>query len=165
MGIRYNADEILEMAIRIETNGKAFYLRAADLQSDGTMIRFFKNLAAMEEQHRKTFEQFRDELSSDDKEGQVYDPDGQASMYLAVMADTHGGEGDPQVAQNLTGKESLKDILKIALDLEKQSILFYLGLKDLVPKQRGKDQVDAIIDEEKQHIAQLSDVLQKARAS
>ena len=165
MGIRFNADEILEMAIRIETNGRSFYLRAAELQSDSKTAGFFNKLAAMEEQHKKTFEIFRDELSSLDKEGQVYDPDGQASMYLAVMADTHGGEGDPQIAKTLTGKESLEDILKIALNLEKQSILFYVGLKDLVPQQHGKDKVDAIIDEEKQHVAQLSDVLRNTRAT
>ena len=90
MSIRFNAEEILEMAIRIETNGRSFYLRAAELQSDDEMIAFFKKLAAMEQQHIKTFEVFRDELSSADKEGLVYDPDGQASMYLTVMADTHG---------------------------------------------------------------------------
>ena len=75
------------------------------------------------------------------------------------------GEGDPQIAKTLTGKESLEDILEIALNLEKQSILFYVGLKDLVPQQHGKDKVDAIIDEEKQHVAQLSDVLRNTRAT
>jgi len=159
MGINFNADEILEMAIRIETNGRSFYLRAAELQSDKKNIRFFNKLAAMEEQHKKAFERFYEELSSDEKGGQVYDPDGQASMYLAVMADTHGGEGDPQVANALTGEESLENILKTAINLEKQSILFYIGLKDLVPKKHGKEKVDAIIDEEKQHIVQLSEVL------
>ena len=165
MGIRFNMDEILEMAIRIETNGKSFYLHAADMQSDKKMISFFHKLAAMEEQHIKTFERFREDLSETEKEGQVYDPDGQASMYLSVMADTHGGEGDPQVAKTLTGKESLQEILNIALSLERQSILFYVGLKDLVRQKHGKDKVDAIVNEEKQHIAQLSEVLRNAPGS
>ena len=165
MSIRFNIDEILEMAIRIETNGKAFYLHAAEIASDRKMMSFFNKLAAMEEQHIKTFERFREGLSETEREGQVYDPDGQASMYLSVMADTHGGEGDPQIAKTLTGRESLQEILHIALNLEKQSILFYVGLKDLVRPKHGEDKVDAIIDEEKQHIAQLSDVLRNARVS
>jgi len=165
MSIRFNIDEILEMAIRIEVNGRAFYLHAAEIESDKEMVSFFNKLAAMEEQHIKTFERFREDLSDTDKEGQVYDPDGQASMYLSVMADTHGGEGDPQVAKTLTGKESLQEILNIALGLEKQSILFYVGLKDLVRQKHGKDKVDAIIDEEKQHIAQLSEILRNAQGS
>jgi rubrerythrin len=158
MGITFNADEILEMAIRIEANGRSFYLRAAELQSDKQIINLFKNLAAMEAQHKNTFERFREELSSAEKEGQVYDPDDQASMYLSVMADTHGGEGDPQVAGALTGEESLEEILKTAIQLEKHSILFYIGLKDLVPKKQGKKKVEEVIEEEKNHIAQLSEV-------
>jgi rubrerythrin len=49
-------------------------------------------------------------------------------MYLKVMADAHGGEGNPEITKTLTGKESIKEILNIALALEKQSILFYIGL-------------------------------------
>ena len=165
MGISFNADEIMEMAIKIEKNGRSFYLHAAEINQDKEMTDFFKKLAAMEENHIKTFKRFRDDLSSTEKEGQVYDPDGQASMYLSVMADTHGGEGDPQITETLTGKESLEDILTIAINLEKKSILFYVGLKDLVSKRRGKDKVEAIINEEKKHIAQLSEALQKVRES
>jgi len=161
MGISFNADEILEMAVRIEANGKAFYLRAAELQSDNEVVGFFNRLAAMEEQHKKTFEEFRQDLAAADKEGQAYDPDGQALMYLATMADAHGGEGDPRIAASLTGQETLEEILRTALNLEKQSILFYVGLKDLVTKAQGKEKIDAVIDEEKQHIAQLSEVLRK----
>ena len=72
---------------------------------------------------------------------------------------------DSQIAKTLTGKESLQEILNIALSLEKQSILFYVGLKDLVRQKHGKDKVDAIIGEEKQHIAQLSEVLRNAQGS
>lgn len=165
MSIRFNIDEILEMAIRIEANGRAFYLHAAEIESDKKMVSFFNKLAAMEEQHIKTFERFREDLAETEKEGQVYDPDGQASMYLSVMADTHGGEGDPQITKTLTGKESLQEILNIALGLEKQSILFYLGLKDLVHQKHGKDKVDAIIDEEKLHITQLSEILRNVGGS
>jgi rubrerythrin len=165
MGITFNADEVLEMAVRIEANGKSFYLRAAELQSDNEVVSFFERLAAMEEQHKQTFEEFRQDLSAADKEGQAYDPDGQALMYLATMADAHGGEGDPRIAATLTGDESLEEILRTALNLEKQSILFYVGLKDLVPRQSGKDKVDEVIEEEKLHIAQLSEVLRKTLES
>jgi len=165
MRLTLNADEVLEMAIRIETNGRAFYLKAAQLQSDAQIAGFFKKLAAMEQEHIETFEQFRRELSSKEKEGQAYDPDGLASMYLATMADTHDGEGDPRTARDLTGHESVEEILSIALNLEKQSILFYVGLKDFVAGKSGKDKVDAVIDQEKLHITQLSEVLRDVSTS
>ena len=159
MNIRFNAEEIIEIAIQIEKNGRSFYLHAAEIESDKKMISFFKKLAAMEEQHIKIFEQFRKNLSETEKEIQVYDPDEQVSLYLKVMADAHGGEGNPEITKTLTGKESINEILNIALALEKQSILFYIGLVDFISHKQGRDKINAIIDEEKKHVAQLGDIL------
>ena len=50
------------------------------------------------------------------------------SQYLAAMADTMGGEGSPSVADSLTGDETLEEILRTAVGLEKDSILFYLRI-------------------------------------
>jgi rubrerythrin len=127
----FNADEILEMAIRIEENGAAFYRKAAGLQSDAKNCEFLENLAAMEDGHRQTFAEMRKALTGKEKEGKVFDPLGELSLYLSAMADTHGGEGSPSAADSLTGDETLEEILNIAIGLEKESILFYLGLKDM----------------------------------
>jgi rubrerythrin len=53
------------------------------------------------------------------------------------------------VAQPLTGKESLEEILQIALNAEKNSVCFYIGLKNLSPSDAGKEQVEeeANVDE------------------
>ena len=92
------------------------------------------------------------------------DPMDQSVMYLATLADMHGGEGSPTAAALLTGDESMADILKIAIELEKKSILFYLGVKDMVPAKLGKDSIDHIIDEEKGHVVLLSKELHAVRA-
>ena len=55
----------------------------------------------------------------------------------------------------------MEEILRIALDLEKKAILFYLGLKDVVPENLGKDKIDRIIDEEKSHVVTLTQELKK----
>ena len=46
--------------------------------------------------------------------------------------------------------------LECAVDLEKKSVLFYLGMKDMVPQKLGRDRLDHIISEEKGHIVELS---------
>jgi rubrerythrin len=71
------------------------------------------------------------------------------------MADGHGGEGDPFAAATLTGRETLGDILTLAIGLEKKSVLFYLGLRDMVPPKLGGKRIEKIIEEEKSHIAAL----------
>jgi rubrerythrin len=53
----------------------------------------------------------------------------------------------------------MKEILKAAIVAEKDSIVFYLGLKDFVPDRLGKNRLDKIIKEEMGHIRILSNEL------
>ena len=156
MAYDFNADEMFEVAIRIEENGGRFYRKAAALQSDRKNKEILEKLASMEDHHRLTFEMMRTQISESEKTATVFDPMGDSVQYLLAMADSHGGEGSPSVADSLTGEESMEEINDIAIGLEKESILFYLGLKDMVPPKYGQDKVDQIISEERKHVIQLS---------
>lgn len=157
----FNADDLLEVAIRIEANGAEFYRKAAGLQANPENRDMLEKLAAMEDQHQVTFEKLREQLSDAEKTPTVFDPENDAARYLASMADTHGGEGSPKAADALTGSESLASILETAIGLEKESVLFYVGMKDLIPPQYGQEKLEAIIKEERRHIAQLDAVRKK----
>jgi rubrerythrin len=161
MTYNFNADEMFEMAIRIEENGARFYRKASKLQSDPQNREMLEKLEAMEKTHKLTFEKMRSQISDAQKTATVFDPAGEASQYLMAMADTHGGEGSPTAADSLTGKESIAEIIDIAIGLEKESILFYLGLKDLVPPNLGQDKLNEIIGEERRHIIQLNKIRSK----
>ena len=137
MAYDLNADEIFEMAVRIEANGARFYRKAAGFQSDSSNRKMLEKQAVMEDHHQNVFAEMRKGLSEDDKIKTVFDPHNEASQYLAAMADAHGGEGSPAAADALTGKESLAEIIDIAVGLEKESILFYIGLKDMIPPKYG----------------------------
>lgn len=161
MAYDFSASDIFKMAVRIEANGARFYRRAAELQSDATNKTMLTKLATMEDRHKLTFEKLQSELSASEKAATVFDPNGESAQYLAAMADSHGGEGSPEAADALTGKESIKEIIQTAIGLEKESILFYLGLKDFVPPELGQAKLDQIIKEERQHIIQLNAILKK----
>ncbi len=160
----FNANEVFEMAIRIEENGAAFYRKASALQTDPSNKTFLETLAKMEDRHKISFEALKKQLADAEKTDTVFDPEEELILYLRAMADSHGGEGDPAVADSLTGNESMAQIIKTAIGLEKESILFYVGLKDIVPSVLGKDKIDGIIKEEKKHIAQLEGFMRKAGA-
>jgi len=157
MAIVFNAGEVLEMAREIERNGAAFYRKAASLncgtEADSELL---VGLADMEDEHEKTFAAMAVELSDEEKQPTAFDPDDETQMYLNALAAGHGGEGTPAAADGLTGQESMADILGIAIGLEKKSILFYLGMKDMVPERLGKDKIDGVIAEERSHVAQLA---------
>jgi len=106
----------------------------------------------------------RKDLSGRKKKQTVYDRYDEGALYLAATADTHGGEGSPAVADTLTGEETMEQILQIAIELEQKSILFYVGLRDLVPENLGRDRVDTIIEEEKGHVAALMREMERVKA-
>ncbi|NQV35842.1 MAG: ferritin family protein [Phycisphaeraceae bacterium] len=155
MSITFNVDEIFEMAEQIERNGARFYRDAAAQVPDKQTRAFLESLGEMEDTHLTIFTTMRSGLTESANDIITYDPDDQGAQYLQAMADAHGTEGRISVEQPLTGKETLEEILQLALAAEKNSICFYIGLKDLVPSDSGKTQVDHIIKEEMGHIAIL----------
>jgi len=155
MTVAFNADEIFEMAEQIERNGARFYGEVATKASDRTMKEMFLNLAAMEDGHLHTFQEMRRGLSDQEKGGTPFDPDNEAALYLQAMADTKGFEGMRSPTQKLTGKESMQELFEIAIEAEKNSVVFYVGLKGVVGERAGRDKVESIIREEVGHAAQL----------
>ena len=156
MGITFNVFEIFEMAEQIERNGVKFYRKAAKGISDKGTRQMFLDLAVMEAEHEKIFTAMKNQLSDKERESNVFDPDNEMALYLQAMADGHVFDLKKDYSKQLTGNESVEDILKLAIGAEKDSIVFYLGLKDFVPVRTGKDKVEAIIKEEMGHIAVLN---------
>ena len=160
MSITFNADEIFEMAEQIERNGAKFYREAAGNASDADVKEMLLSMAAMEDGHEQTFSQMRKELSAEDKESNIFDPDNEVAQYLKTMPDFHGTEGKVSSTEKLTGSETVAEVLKIAMQAEKNSIAFYVGIKDLLVSKSGKQKVQAIIIEEMAHVSTIGGKLQ-----
>jgi rubrerythrin len=149
MAYDFNADEIFEMAVQIEINGAKFYKKAADTVSDPSAKQFLVELAQMEAEHEKTFLALKKDLADKEKKSTIFDPDGDAVEYLHALAGTR------VFFEKKMDTSSLKEIFKDALTAEKDSIVFYLGMKELVPDHLGKDKIENIIKEEMKHISSL----------
>ncbi len=161
MPITFNADEVFGMAEEMERNGAKFYRQAAENASDKETKQMLLGMAYMEDGHLKTFEEMRGQLSGQEKGWTIFDPDNQSAKYLQAMADARGYEGKITPTKELTGNETIKEILETAVNSENESVVFYLSLKDLVPVKAGRDKVEAIIIEELSHITTL---LQKLKS-
>ena len=163
MPITFNADEIFEIAEEIERNAGKFYRKASGIASDKVTKKLLLDLAAMEDGHLKIFRDMRELLSDKEKEQVTFDPEDQAAQYLQTMADMHGSEGKISPTKELTGKETIKEIIEIALNAEKDSVVFYFGLRSFVPATGGRDKVEKIINEELGHINVLNQRLLKLK--
>lgn len=156
MAIQFNADEIFEMAEQIERNGAKFYRKAARGFESSDAKQLLGDLAAMEDQHEQTFAMMRKQLAAGEKVEMAFDPYGEAALYLKAMADGYVFNVKDDPSEKLTGQETLQDVLRTAIGLEKDSIVFYLGIKELVPSDLGKSKLDGIVKQEMSHIAILT---------
>ena len=153
MGIPFSADEIYEMAEQIERNGAKFYRRAAELTEDEVTKKLLGDLASWEEGHEKRFAAMRADAASSG--GITLEQGDEAALYLRAMADGRVFDVSSDPSERLTGQESTDEMLRMAIGLEKESIVFYVGVRDMVSDERGKDQIGAIIKEEMGHIVEL----------
>ncbi len=160
MGVKFNAFEVFEIAERIERNGAKFYRRAAELFDDSRTHNMFLKLVEWEAAHEQVFADMRKQLSEQGPELRTFEVendvvfDAQSMAGLAVF----GNKMDP--SKELTGKESITDVLKSAIEKEKDTIIFYTGLKDFVSAEAGKDKIADIIKEEMHHVRILKESLQ-----
>jgi rubrerythrin len=146
----FNADEVFEMAEQMERNGEKFYKSAAATIDDQAHKKLLLELAAMEVDHEKTFKAMRSDLKAAEKSATVFDPEGEAALYLRALVDTR------VFFEKKVDVSSMETILKAAIEAEKDSIVFYLGMKNAVPEKFGQDRIEGIIKEEMGHIRLLS---------
>jgi len=159
MSIRFNMDEIFELAEMIETNGANYYRKAAEIFSDQNIKKLLSGLSEMENSHKIIFHAMRTELKENDKAAvsvTSQDKD-QVAPYLRTLADSKIFNIKDHPSKKLSGNETLAQIFNTALNMEKDSIVFYLGMKEIIPEKLGKNKIDGIIKEEMNHIIILNE--------
>jgi len=90
------------------------------------------------------------ELKDKETFSTTFDPDDENILYLNALADTR------VFFEKEQPDNSFKGILSTAIQTEKDSIAFYLGMKELVSAKLGQSKIDDIIKEEMSHIRLLA---------
>lgn len=159
----FNAEEVFDMAITIEENGKKFYDEACKLIEDQTIKNLFKDLAQEEIKHRERFIELKKFIPKEVKGQTVYDPDNEITLYLKMMADDHVFRTSEGVTDKVASIQTTEDALKLALQFEKDSIVFFLTMKDHTEDPKGKELIDLLVKEEQQHLRRISGVMRKLK--
>lgn len=155
--IRFSAKEVLEMAIRIEENGVEFYTRAGNATKFEQLKELFTFLAKEEKKHIACFEDMDKRVKSDDLPGSIDPYIKEESLYLNALANsrvftnTHEGK---RLAGEVRGEN---DILQTAINMEKDSILFYYELHNAV-RDKDKATLKNLIQQEKDHLRKLTEL-------
>ncbi|MEE9543173.1 MAG: ferritin family protein [Thermodesulfobacteriota bacterium] len=155
--VHFSSKEILEMAVRIEENGLGFYKGASASAASAEVKTLFDYLIIEEVKHVELFEALKDAITATEPTdyNDPYLED--ESKYLNALADSSifmkGNEGEKK-AKEITNDS---DALDFAIQIEKDSILFYLELINMV-RDEDRETVKGILSEERKHIAKLTDM-------
>lgn len=156
--VHFTGREILEMALRIEENGLRYYTDAGRAAKTRKLKDLFTKLAEEEGAHIKIFTGLK-KLAPDDA-GEELDPySSEAPLYLRALADTEVFT-KPEEGKKLAARaRDEKDALTFAIEREKDSILFYYELKNMI-REKDRSVIDNLIEQEKGHYTKLT-ALQK----
>jgi rubrerythrin len=163
MSIQFSADEILATAERIEENGVAFYAAGSEAVSDPEAKLLLRHLSSWEVAHVHLFQAMRRELTAEERMPTVFDPDDQMALYVQSMADRTVFDSKMNPGEMFGPEPDLTHILQLALEREKDSVVFYSGIRDRVPARLGRDKIDEVIREEVSHVAMLGKQLSSLR--
>jgi rubrerythrin len=152
MAIVYTADEIFNIGLEIEKNGRKFYEAASRSTSGASVKAFFDRLAKWEIEHEKLFGALQSGLSAQSKEPVSYDPAEELGMYLKAAADTHIFKAGADIPALVKQCKTEKEALDMALTFEKDSVVLYSTMLNLVPEHLGKKDVQKILNEELKHV-------------
>lgn len=151
---QYSLVEIIEQAVQTEKLGNELYSSMAERFAKDQKLRIlFETLAARELAHKKTFSDLKESLGDQ----KIENPE-EVSNFLRAVVESEFFLGSHKSLPSLEHLRSIDDAVKYALGFEKETLLYFLGLRDIV-KEKGT--IDEIITEEKKHIAWLND-FQKA---
>ncbi|NQT64986.1 MAG: ferritin family protein [FCB group bacterium] len=147
-------NEIVEMAVKMEHTGYAFYDRAlqrSDLNIQEKSI--FTILRDDEKEHEKIFIALRNGIDNEDM-GQCSNWE-EAQFYIESIVKTHVFYEPDKAIQLAQKAANIDDLLKYAVQFEKDTILFFFSLSRYVNGQKAEKAVNAIIKEEESHILKL----------
>ncbi len=152
----FSINEIFEIAEQIERNGYSFYMRAAEIAKNEDSKKLLLELAEMEKGHEDLFITLKKELNLETPID-FNDLDNSALQYLQAMVE---GKIFINLQPNdtvLVGNESMEDVRKMAIEFEKNTVLYFVALQNATKDQGYKDKIQKLINEELGHIIILTE--------
>lgn len=153
----FTANDIVEVAVRIEENGITFYNFAEKMAQASDVKKLFADLASAEAEHKRIFEKLLSQI-------ETYTPPeryaGEYAEYLRNYVDNNIIFTKEVMDKQLSAVTDTPSALDFAMQRELDSILYYHEIKNLVP-QAQHETIEKIIEEERKHYAMLLDAKKK----
>jgi len=145
----------LETALKMEADGKAFYLKAAKASQNKLGVALFKNLADEEDIHREVFKNIYERIKKNEKWPEVKSlVNGGKHLHTVFAAAAEKMDKEFKPAQ------SELDAIKTGIDMENQTIDFYHEKRDKAGSKVEKQFYEELSMQESMHSRILQDYLE-----
>ena len=86
----------------------------------------------------------------------------QEKMGRALLKNAVGDQSFTLEDADFSSMETIEDLLELAIEFEKDTVLFYGMLQPLIEDQKTLEQLHAIIQEEENHARRLKEMLSES---
>ena len=145
--------DVFEMAQQLEKHGAQFYRQAAEMMQDAEAAKLFRNLANLETEHEMVFGALEEQALAAPSPKKPSDP-----MALQIKLAYHGllQKLRQDLVERFRDKNAQQEILREAIAFEKDTIVFFLQLKQAVATAPEADKIDLLVREELGHLFALN---------
>ena len=151
------AAEALKWALEIEKNGEVFYNAVAAKSADPEVKALFGDLAAQERGHYQVFQKMLEEVKPEpDLSNVEYD---EYQTYLQVALDSALFAGPDKGLTLAKQAQDLATALRAAIGFEKDTLLFFYDLREMMVSDAERGAISDVILEEKAHVRRLAKML------
>jgi rubrerythrin len=150
------ATDMFEMAMQVEKSGEAFYRAAASKVGAHEVGALFEDLAVQEVKHYEFFQSLFHSIRG--RPLLTVDQWDEYQGYLGATVQSAFFEGPDKALALAETVEDEQEAVRMAIDFEKETLLFFYDLRDIVPAS-AKRAVHEIVEEERSHIRRLARML------
>ncbi len=153
---KFSIHEVLEQAVQTERVGYQFYTEMAEkFKDNGDLVSLFKTLAAGELKHERAYAGLKELIGEADAEIEGFE---EVSLYMRAIVESEFFLGKNKALPSMDHIKTTKEAALFALNFEKETILYFLGIRDVVSE---KGLLDQIIREEQRHVLWLDNLSKK----
>jgi rubrerythrin len=156
MATNLSLEDLFRVAERMERRGAEFYRQAARDCPNEEGGKVLAHLAELEDEHEQVFSAIG-QHATQQKKAVPLAP--RAAAQCRVVADLVLGDLTNDLRQRFRGKHSTRDILREAIDFEKDTIVFLTQLCTMLERPADKRKVQQVLREELSHVMLLGSQL------
>ena len=132
----FSANEILDMAIRIEKNGEAVYRNAIEKVSNPELGSLLEWMAEEEVKHAKWFSELKQKLTTPSNNPFVEE------MSRELFDDLLDGQQFSLTEADFLQVEEIEALIDIFIEFERDTVLFYQVLQPFIKDPQTLDQLN-----------------------